>query len=116
MDKFLYKRMVKEFSKESKEELVQRIMALQEIECKDRAFANQCQSGTAIYDINELFSALDDLTNDFTYEKTEAMHELINNAKCSWDFIKNSIVEINDNSRTYTVLENIKERIKEGDD
>lgn len=112
MDKFLYKKMVKEFSKKSKEELVQRIMALQEIECSDRAFANQCQSGTIIYDINELFSALDDLTKDFTSGKVEETHELINNAKCSWDFIKNNIAEINDNSRIYAALENLKEKIK----
>lgn len=114
MDKFLYKRMVKEFSKESKKELVQRIMALQEIECSDRAFANQCQSGTVIYNINELFSMLDDLTKDLTCEKAEEMCKLIDDAKCSWDFMKNGIAEINDNSRTCRTLENLKERIKKG--
>ena len=43
MKRFLYERMITELSKESKEELIQRIMSLEEIECSDRAFANECQ-------------------------------------------------------------------------
>ena len=61
MYKWMYDRMVAEYSKKSKEELVQEIMSLEEIECSDRVFANQCQAGTPIYNINELFLVLKDL-------------------------------------------------------
>lgn len=44
----MYDRMVTEYSKETKEELAQRIMALEELECKDRCFANQCCAGASI--------------------------------------------------------------------
>ena len=49
MYKWMYDRIVTEHSKKSKEELVQEIMSLEEIECSDRCFANECESGTTIY-------------------------------------------------------------------
>lgn len=45
MYKWMYDRMVTEYSKKSKEELVQEIMALEKIEGSDRCFANECQAG-----------------------------------------------------------------------
>lgn len=99
-----------------KEELIQRIMSLEEIECSDRAFANECQAGSTIYNINELFSALDDLKEKFTYEKAARVYELAENAKSSWNFVKSEIAEINDNSRVYKVLDNFKNRVKSGED
>lgn len=36
-------------------------MSLKEIECSDRCFANQCEAGATIYNINELFSTLKEL-------------------------------------------------------
>ena len=116
MNRFLYERMVTELSKESKEELIQRIMALEEIECSDRAFANECQAGTTIYNINKLFSALDDLKRNFTYEKAARVYELTKNAKSSWNFVKSEIAEINDNSRYYKVLEDFRNQVKSGSD
>ena len=118
MKRYLYKRMVTELSKESKEELIQRIMALEEIECSDRTFANECQAGTTIYNINELFSALDNLKENFTYEKAARVYKLAEKAKNSWDFVKREIAEINDNSRSYKMLNNFKKRFadKECDD
>ena len=111
MYKWMYDRMVTEHSKESKEELVQRIMALEEIECSDRCFANQCMAGTSIYDINELFSALEDMQSGFTYEKAARVYELIGAAKDSWKYIRNGIAEMNDNTRCHTELENFKKRV-----
>lgn len=116
MKRFLYERMITELSRESKEELIQRIMSLEEIECSDRAFANECQVGSTIYNINELFSALDDLKEKFTYEKAARVYELAENAKSSWNFVKSEIAEINDNSRVYKVLDNFKNRVKSGED
>lgn len=116
MKRFLYERMVTELSKESKEELIQRIMSLEEIECSDRTFANECQAGSTIYNINELFSALDDLKEKFTYEKAARVYELAENAKSNWNFVKSEIAEINDNSRVYKALDDFKNRVKSGED
>ena len=77
MYKWMYDRMVTEYSKKSKEELVKRIMSLEEIECSDRCFANQCMAGSSMYDINELFSALEDRVSarfsSFNLERSERL-------------------------------------------
>lgn len=96
MYKWMYDKMVAEYSKESKEELVQRIMSLEEIECSDRSFANQCMAGTPMYSINELFSALEDMQSGFTYNKAVRVYELAETAKVSWDYIRNEIANMND--------------------
>ena len=116
MYKWMYDRMVTEYSKESKDELVQRIMALEEIECSDRCFANQCMAGTSIYDINELFSALEDMQSGFTYEKAARVYELMKTAKGSWNYIINGISEINDNTRCNKVLDDFKSRVANAKD
>ena len=111
MYKWMYDKMVTEYSKETKEELVQRIMSLEEIECSDRCFANQCMSGTSIYDINELFSVLEDLQSRFTYEKVAKVYELMKNAKGSWNYIRNGIAEMNDDARCGKTLDSFKLRV-----
>lgn len=116
MYKWIYDRMVTEYSKESKDELVQRIMALEEIECSDRCFANQCMAGTSIYDINELFSALEDIQSDFTHEKAARVYELMKTAKGSWNYIRNGISEMNDNTRCGKVLDDFKLRVANAKD
>lgn len=45
MKRFIYNKIVTDYSKKSKEELIQEIMALERIECSDRCFANQCEAG-----------------------------------------------------------------------
>lgn len=112
MYKWMYDRMVTEYSKETKEELVQRIMSLEEIECKDRCFANQCQAGTSIYNINELFSSLEDMQSSFSYEKATKVYELMESAKDSWNYIRNGIAEMNDNTRCSEALDNFKLRVE----
>lgn len=142
MYKHMYDRMVTEYSKESKEELIQRIMSLEEIECSDRCFANQCQAGTSICNINELFSALEDMLSSFTheksdrvqelmenakdsredtqssftYEKVARVYELMENAKDSWGYIRNGISEMNDNTRCGKVLDDFKSRVANAKD
>lgn len=112
MYKWVYDRMVDEYKKESKEDLIQRIMALEEIECRDRCFANQCQAGTAIYNINELFSALDDLQFEFSSVKAEKIYGLAQSARNDWDYIRHGLSKINDNFRCSKELENFKNRVK----
>ena len=48
MYKWMYDRIVKQYEKESKEELVQRIMAMEEIECSDRISARQEQQSVPL--------------------------------------------------------------------
>lgn len=116
MYKWMYDRMVTDYSKESKEELVQRIMSLEEIECSDRCFANQCMTGTSIYDINELFSALEDMQSGFTYEKASRVYELMENAKGGWRYIRSGISEMNDNTRCGKVLDAFRSRVANAKD
>lgn len=111
MYKWMYDRMVTEYSKKSKEELAQEIMALEKIECSDRCFANECQAGATICAINELFSALKELEAGFTYEKADKVYELMESAESSWDYIKSKISAMNDNSRCNKVLEDFKNKV-----
>jgi hypothetical protein len=112
MKKWVYYRMAEDYYKKSKEELIQEIASLSEIECEDRSFANQCQAGTAIYNINELFSALDDLKEGFSNEKGTKVYELLQEAKQSWDYIIEGLGRINDNERCSKKLMDIKETIR----
>lgn len=116
MYKWMYDRMVTEYSKKSKEELVQEIMSLEEIECSDRAFANQCQAETPIYNINELFLVLKDLKEGFTYEKATKVYALMDRAESSWNFITNEIAEMNDDERQSKALEDFKNRVSNAAD
>lgn len=116
MYKWMYDRMVKEYEKESKEELVQRIMAMEEIECSDRCFANQCCTGAEIYHINELFSALDDLQSEFTYEKAVKMYELAEVAKESWKYITSGLIDMKSNARYSKKLKDFKQRVNNAKD
>lgn len=111
MFKWMYDKMVTEYSKESKEELVQRIMSLQEIECSDRCFANQCMAGFSIYNINELFYALEDMQSGFTYDKAARVYELMEAAKSNWEYISNGISKMNDNSRCEKALDDFKSKV-----
>lgn len=113
MYKWMYDRMVTEYSKKSKEELVQEIMALEKIECSDRCFANECKAGATIYNINELFSAL---KAGFTYEKAAKVYELMESAESSWNYIKSEISEMNDNSRCNKALEDFKNKVANATD
>ena len=111
MHKWMYDRMVAEYSKKSKEELIQEIISLQEIELSDRAFANECEAGTSVYNINELFSVLKDLKEEFTCEKVLKTCELMDRAESSWNFIVREIAEMNDDERQSKTLEDFKNRL-----
>ena len=116
MYKWMYDRIVKQYEKESKEELVQRIMAMEEIECSDRCFANQCEAGTAICSINELFEELEELSSGFSYEKAAKVYELSELAKNNWNYIRNGLADINDDCRCSKVLDGFKKRVNNAKD
>lgn len=111
MYKWVYDRIVEEYKKESKEELINRLMAESEIELEDRSFANQCCAGTAIYDINELFSAIKDLESGFSYENAAKVYELAEQAKGSWDFIRSGLSEMKQDTRSGKKLEDFMKRV-----
>lgn len=122
MKKWLYDRMVTEYSKKSKEELIQRIMASDELECEDRCFANQCQAGMSMYNINNLFDVINTLKNCLANpNSTEAeLKECADNlwlatddAQNSWNYIRNGIARINDDSRSEKKLNDFKRRVSE---
>ena len=109
MYKWMYDRMVKEYEKESKEELAQRIMTMEEIECSDRCFANQCCAGSAIYNINELFEYLQDGVSLGQYDG-KAVGK-IKNALSSWEYIRNGLVEMKIDTRVSEAEKNFKQRV-----
>ena len=106
MQKWLYDKMIAEYKKESKEELAQNIIALKEIEMSDRSFANQCQAGTPIYAINELFDALEK-----EGEKSIGFSGLIEQAKNNWNYIVNELSKMNDPLRCSSALDSLKTRV-----
>ena len=111
MHKWVYDRLVNEYTKKSKQELAQKIIALSEIECDDRVFANECYAGTTIYNINELFTAIEELQIEFSYEKAARVYELLQSAKASWNYIKQGLAEINNSCRCSKVLEDFKNKV-----
>lgn len=111
MEKFIYNKIVTDYSKKSKEELAQEILALEEIECNDRCFANQCEAGNAIANINKLFDALNIMEN-----VPNSVRLIIENAKISWEYITNGISTINDDSRCENALTEFKNRVAEATD
>lgn len=120
MYKWMYDRMVTEYSKETKEELIQRIMASSELECEDRCFANQCMAGTSMYNVNNLFNTIELLKNCLTnpehteeelIECTNNLWVAADNAKESWNYIRSGIAKINDDSRTEEKLKDFKKRV-----
>lgn len=110
MNNFIYNKMVELKSKQSKEELIHEIMSLQEIELDDRCFANQCEAGTSIMVINELFEAINELKISFSYEKAAKVYELSEKAESQWRYIKNGLMEMNNPSRVSKNLEDFNKR------
>lgn len=116
MYRCFYDRLLAETEKNTKEELFQEIMSLNSIECADRTFANECESGTAIYNINKLFSALNDMKVSFAGDKLATVYDLIESAEKSWYFIKEGLANMNDASRTSKQLNDLKERVSKAKD
>lgn len=108
----MYDRLMDEYNKSSKEELGQRIMALEEIECSDRSFANSCKSSDTIYNINELFSSLEELRNNRSNENIDNVLNSMNNALNSWNSIVHELNAMSKGTRIYDALNILKEEIE----
>ena len=107
MNKWIYEGLVMKNSEKSIEELTQEILSLEEIECTDRSFANECQSGTAIADINRLFDALENQKGKIPTE----IYKVLEDAEHGWEYITNGIDKMNDNSRCFNVLKELKDSV-----
>jgi len=107
----MYDRLLKEYDRKSKEELFQEIQALKDIECSDRCFANECEAGSSIYDINELFTALNELRSELTKDKIDKIYEIMEVAEQSWLYIVNELSEMNNPYRFDKVLKDYKQMV-----
>lgn len=116
MKKFMYDRMVQEYSKCSKEELIQEIMALSEIETSDRVFANEVFAGTTAADINSMFSIIDELNHKFSYRKADQLKEATIKAQSAWRFITSQLMDMNNNGRAPEALSNFRKRVDNAKD
>lgn len=105
MYKWMYDRLLEEYKKEPVEKLVNKIISLKEIEVRDRCFANECEAGTSIYAINELFNKVTEWKTDNSVEKVNEILSLLSDAENSWGYIKRELSKMNDNSRYYSYLE-----------
>ena len=114
---FIYKRMVQEMSKESKEALIQKILSESEIETEDRCFANQCQAGMTFYNMNVLFEQINSLQECLANPNSsnEELKELANevcvkaqSAKNSYNYIHEGISKMNNPERSSKKLEEFK--------
>lgn len=105
MYKWMYNRLKAEYEKHTKEELIQEIMSLEEIECSNRAFANNCEAGATILNINNLFEVVEKLD-------VPEITETFQSAFDSWNSIKRGLHEINNNSRVSNNLADFRTRVK----
>lgn len=108
METTVYRRMVDEYCKKSKTALANEIIALSNIECRDRTFANQCISGTALSEINEMFLSIENMMNGFTTEKAAIVYEQYASAKSNWDSIVKGLQEMKNDSRYYEEINKIE--------
>lgn len=112
MYKWVYDRMVKEYEKEDKIDLIHKIMSYSNIEISDRCFANQCCAGTAVYNINELFEYLRDNASRGDCE----LLERLKNATSSWEYIRNGLSEMKRDTRVSEAEKDFNKRASEAKD
>lgn len=110
MYKWMYDRLVEEYKREPVEKLVNKIISLEEIEVSDRCFANECEAGTSIYAINELFNKVKEL--DSSDEKVKEVLSLFKDAENSWCYMKRELSKMNDSSRVYSYLEKFETNLE----
>lgn len=115
MYKWMYDWYVEEYKKEPINKIVNEVIALQNIECSDRAFANQCEAGMTIYNLNEFFDKVEELCNAKPEDNIPVMikeiKECFDNAKSSYSYIRSGLREMNDNCRVSNEEKVINDRV-----
>lgn len=112
MYKWVYDRMVEEYEKEEKIDLIHKIMSYSNIEVSDRAFANQCCAGTDVYNINTFFEFLEEKG----YTKDEKIKEIFEKAMNSWQYIRGGLSEMKSDTRVSEAEKDFKERVNSAKD
>lgn len=110
----MYDRMVEEYSKEEKIDLINKIMSYSDIEVSDRCFANECCAGNAIYNINELFEYLQEGISQNRYNND--MINKVRDALSSWEYIRNKLAEMKSCTRVSEAEKRFKDRVSEAKD
>lgn len=87
----LYKKMM---NKCSKDELIERISRLEEIEIKDREFAHYCFCSMALLEINDLFDEIGNMKDNFSKENAEKVYEKSFKALAHWKYITSKLCEM----------------------
>ena len=117
MYKWMYDRLIGEYKKESKKELANQIIALKNIETSDRAFANECLSGSIVMRINKLFEEIDKLKeisiskNELSIEELSRLFDLKDSAMLSWKSITKEFVTMRNPERFSNGICDLKQKI-----
>lgn len=114
MCKWFYDRMVEEYKKEEKIDLINKIMSYSNIEVSDRCFANECCSGSAIYNINTIFEYLQEGLSQNQYDSMT--DKQIKDALSSWEYIRNGLAEMKRDTRVSEAEKNFKKRVSSAKD
>ena len=122
MEKWIYEKYLGFTKEKSVEELTIEHLAYSNIECSDRAFANNFEAGMSGYYLNELFENLRVLTanteetkNTTAEEKEKALKDIMDNLEnCenAYKSIKREIRVMNNNSRVYDEIRDIKKQLQ----
>lgn len=112
MYKWVYDRMVEEYEKEEKIDLINKIMTYSEIEVSDRTFANQCCAGADVYNINTFFEFLEEKG----YTKDEKFKEIFEKAMNSWQYIRRGLLEMKFDTRVSEAEKDFEERVNSAKD
>lgn len=109
MHKWVYDKMVEEYQKEEKIDLIHQIMSYSNIEVSDRCFANQCCAGADVYNINELFEYLQENVSPGDYN----LLELLKKAAPSWEYIRSGLAEMKRDTRVFEAEKDFEKRVSE---
>lgn len=112
MYKWIYDRMVEEYEKEEKIDLIHKIMSYSNIELADRCFADSFCIGMDVYNINTLFELLENRLCPQDHELISALNSAIG----SFNNIKRGLSEMRRATRASEAEKNFKERILEAKD
>lgn len=112
MYKWVYDRMVEEYNKEDKLDLIHKIMSYSNIEVSDRCFANQCCAGVDVFNINELFEYLQENASHGDCE----LLDRLKNATSSWEYIRNGLLEMKRDIRVSEAEKDFKKRVFDAKD
>lgn len=115
MGKMDYNKIAKIYRTSPKEELVQKVLAGEQIESDDRDAANELCSGMSSANIDELFNSLDQFYLNANYKTAAKVYEQIKNAKDSWLYISNILKKMEHPNRYQDVLDSIKRDLETSD-